>query len=738
MKKSVNTYATLALLASMFAGLSAFSATYYVAPPPTGNDGNAGTQDAPFATIQKALDCPNSWGGTIYINAGTYKIDSALEPSSNGLTIRSVSGNPADVIIDAQEKCRCFFSSSGYDHYLVGLTFINGVADNGGAVKLTANDRIEHCVFTNCTATAAGGAIYASSPGNITDARIIGCSAQYGGGLYINNNGSSVSDCMIIDCRAEQGGGLYAYGQDVGSVMSNVVIRGCRAELSGSTEGGGAVARYYHLEDCKISDCHVDQQSEANYKTAQGGGVLLYNSTMSNSTVTACSVTSASQNNYTGYERGGGIATQYYSGYPYKIVPQVVGCTVKGCSVTNVSTITGVTTCGGGIGVSSDGTLVADCDISGNVSTYVGGGLGVLTPSVTVRNCTLTNNVCATPTTSAASGGSAIYIASGKNDCVIDGCHIEGNTFAQDCVNYYAGGSAVWLAEGAHFLNSAVIGNSGATSVGFQWSSAGNVLVSNCLFKANHARLSGGGNRGGLFSIYDLRADSIVTHCRFVDNESEGDHASWAKVDLSTSYEATLHIRNCLVTGTKGCYTLFWGNSGTSTDRKIDVSLENCTIVSNSPSGQVISPYFETAAYTSREHVFVKGCAILFNNDKPAFDSGYREHSNVSYTCAEAIGTQGGNIVYDPAKPLFADLANDNFRPAAGSQLLDVVPKADWMGDGTKHSTLDLGTGYELQETGGHGTKVVWTDARPRLFGDLADIGCCEYYLPPGMMLLLR
>lgn len=45
--------------------------TWYVAPPPTGDDGNLGTIGSPFATIQHAIDQTNA-GDTVWVTPGTY------------------------------------------------------------------------------------------------------------------------------------------------------------------------------------------------------------------------------------------------------------------------------------------------------------------------------------------------------------------------------------------------------------------------------------------------------------------------------------------------------------------------------------------------------------------------------------------------------------------------------------------------------------------------------------------
>lgn len=67
------TLLTLVFFVCLFAlaGSSASAATLYVAPSPTGNDNNAGTETAPFATIQKAASVAVA-GDVVIVAAGTY------------------------------------------------------------------------------------------------------------------------------------------------------------------------------------------------------------------------------------------------------------------------------------------------------------------------------------------------------------------------------------------------------------------------------------------------------------------------------------------------------------------------------------------------------------------------------------------------------------------------------------------------------------------------------------------
>ncbi len=596
-------------------GVSAVG-TYYVSP--TGDDGNAGTSSAPFKTIQKALDSivgDASWKSKIMIEAGTYKIDSELKPTSGTyeFTIQSVSGDPSDVTIDAQGLCRCFNSTGATILTFNGITFINGSASgDGGGVLSPYTSTFENCVISNCTATGKGGGICVSGGQN--------------GFRRLNN-------VLIQGCSAtSDGGGIYVNCYD-----------------------GAAFTASEGMSNCRIYNCSAG---------ARGGGVFIL--------------------------------------------------------ATKLSTI-------------------SDCDISCNTASGAAGGGGIYAKNTAISDCTVTNNVCDYANTSTAgTGGSGIRL---DTYGTIDGCLIKGNSFTYNCSSYNGGGTAVYLANGSSLVNSAIIGNSGARSVGLQWANCGGILVSNCLFKSNVARQTAGNGRGGILSLYGLNADSLITDCRFLDNQAAS-HGGLVEMHMSSgSGDATLCIRNCLISGNvqTGGNGLVWANSSTSASAR-RIALENCTIVSNTiPSAPVICPYVENANYTATNFVSVSGCAILFNNGKAAFYNNYKASAKVACNCTELTGMSEGNITYDSSRPLFEDLANGNFRPATGSQLRDVVPAAAWMGDGGKNSrSRDLGTGYELKTAGTYGVDVVWTDAMPRLSGNAADIGCMEYWRPRGFIISFR
>ena len=138
------------------------------------------------------------------------------------------------------------------------------------------------------------------------------------------------------------------------------------------------------------------------------------------------------------------------------------------------------------------------------------------------------------------------------------------------------------------------------------------------------------------------------------------------------------------------------------------------------------------------------GCAVLGNSIK-AF---YNDMTDVKYSCynrtdagtSDANYADDSNVIYDSSKPLFVNAASGDYRPSKGSQLRDQVPLQSWMGDGKKNpdSVYDLGSGYEVMPVGRYGVTVNRVNAVPRLYGDKADIGCCEYQGQSGLILFVR
>lgn len=150
-------FASLAMLTAAF-GLFAQS-TIYVAT--TGDDAAAGTADAPYATVAKAVEAVEP-GGTILVHGGTYFITERIKvPAKNtdeNHRIRLWAYGDGDVIIDGtpmapktemefkMARCMYFPYDANYWH-IKGITFQNA-KDNGIKVEGSYNI-FEQCVFRN-------------------------------------------------------------------------------------------------------------------------------------------------------------------------------------------------------------------------------------------------------------------------------------------------------------------------------------------------------------------------------------------------------------------------------------------------------------------------------------------------------------------------------------------------------------------------------------------------------------
>jgi predicted outer membrane repeat protein len=211
-----------------------------------------------------------AYGDTISIACGTYFERNIAIPS--GVTVRSVTGDPSCVTVDATSLGRVFLCS-GVDATtrFEGLTIRGGrVASSspsagGGGMLLVAGSspQIRDCVFENNVATSGrGGGLncYESSPA------VLSCTfrqnaAVDGGGVYCDHSEAVFSSCSFVaDSVAWVGGGLYAK-------LGGVTVAGC--SFTGNKSGiyaGGLICS--GISSPEVADC-VFSGNEGFY----GGGM---------------------------------------------------------------------------------------------------------------------------------------------------------------------------------------------------------------------------------------------------------------------------------------------------------------------------------------------------------------------------------------------------------------------------------------------------------------------------------
>ena len=257
--KLVKSAAVKALaLGAMLMSTPVQAADYYVAK--TGSDGNAGTQDAPFATIGKAITEANTAidGGadsaTIYVGDGTYAEHTlTLEKP---ITIVGESGNRDAVIVNPNGSAsnpRRAFTLNHAAATVSGITMKNGHARGSGNLG------------------AGGNVLIDSNGGVVTNCVVANGYAAGGGNIRLNGAGALVVDCVVTNGTADwsRGGNIYAY---TGRVSRCFVANG--TVKAGGTDTGDAGNVYLGVS-AVMENCLVMGGSVADNSAGNANGVYL-------------------------------------------------------------------------------------------------------------------------------------------------------------------------------------------------------------------------------------------------------------------------------------------------------------------------------------------------------------------------------------------------------------------------------------------------------------------------------
>jgi hypothetical protein len=229
------------LLALLLAAAPARAAFHEVHPDGSGD----------YATIQDAVDAATE-GDTIVLTAGTFHGDGNRDIDFGGknLTVRSASGDPADVILDCeagesdQHRGFYFHSGEGASSLVRGITIWGGYLIFGGGVHIAdCGPTIEDCVFRNNTSLAGAG-IFCSN----ATATISGCRFQHnhatgaGAGIAFGSltppasrDASYVTRCIFYDNDADDtGAGIACDG-------TSPLLTECTFFANHTGSGGAAV-----------------------------------------------------------------------------------------------------------------------------------------------------------------------------------------------------------------------------------------------------------------------------------------------------------------------------------------------------------------------------------------------------------------------------------------------------------------------------------------------------------------
>jgi parallel beta-helix repeat protein len=231
---------------------------------PTGSDSTGiGSPDAPFKTMQKAIDEINEPGHVVPSPAtytGTGNID--LDFKGKKITVRSTEPRNfytmTKTTIDCQggsaNKHRAFYFHSGEDLNSVvkGLTIINGYQTNGGAIICQdSSPIIRNCTFINNTASSLGG------------------------GIYCYNSDAIISNCTFSKNTALSKGGALCFDYYSTATVGNSILwgntsaSGREIALMGTATPSSLNVLYNNL-DCNLAQIY----KEANCSVIWGPGNL--------------------------------------------------------------------------------------------------------------------------------------------------------------------------------------------------------------------------------------------------------------------------------------------------------------------------------------------------------------------------------------------------------------------------------------------------------------------------------
>jgi hypothetical protein len=246
-------------------------------------------------TIQAGIDAA-SYGDTVLVACGTY-YEHDIEMRS-GIVLRSETGSPDCVTIDAQQQGRVFYCDGADSQTSVlGLTIVGGFLNGHGAGMYctSSSPTLTDCTFSGNSGASGGGMSCWDS--SLT---LVGCTFSgnqtdcWGGGGIACSQQSSAT---LIDCTFW---GNYTY-YDGGGVMcevSSATLAGCTFTENQAFYGGGMM--------CEASSTTLTGCTFKGNQANSGGGIFCWGYDLTHPTLANCIIAFSTQ--------GGAVACQFEGG----------------------------------------------------------------------------------------------------------------------------------------------------------------------------------------------------------------------------------------------------------------------------------------------------------------------------------------------------------------------------------------------------------------------------------------
>lgn len=205
---------------------------------------------------------PSLDGGVIALTGPTLAVSTSRTIDASAL--------PNGITIERQENGDHvpMMTTTAYETTLRGLTFSNGIADYGGAIRAQAGTlHIESCRFINNEANLDGGAIYSNATLNLNSCFFDSNTAETRGGAAFQGVEDIIwQDSVFLNNSAEQGGAIYIYSYDL------VQIQNCQFRGNSATDGA-----VFHWDDYGTSELSSGILGNCLIAGNSGGSLISFN-----------------------------------------------------------------------------------------------------------------------------------------------------------------------------------------------------------------------------------------------------------------------------------------------------------------------------------------------------------------------------------------------------------------------------------------------------------------------------
>ncbi len=257
----------LSVLTAIAVTTAASAADYYASPDGTGD----GLSVESPTTLSGAFALATENGDIIYLLEGTYAYTSTIT-ITNAISVVGITGNPNDVILDAQNKCLALkVNNSG--------ALLSSVTVTRGAYAASSSENYWAAGIYNIGGTVSNC---------IAKANKTTGGMGYGAGI-VNNNGK-VYDCIMTgnsSTKRPSGAGLFQTGANAITERCAITNNG---SLTGVTGGGGADATMgAHVANGTIRSCLISGNS-INYTLSSGTQYVTSGLRIDAGTVESCTI----------------------------------------------------------------------------------------------------------------------------------------------------------------------------------------------------------------------------------------------------------------------------------------------------------------------------------------------------------------------------------------------------------------------------------------------------------------